>query len=174
MAFDLSSEYEVVTHGIYNESVKMKDVMKHVMCPECGEKERIIYGNNNDSKILDDELYFYSKSCRCDKCGCLFNFRISNLIRRPGYIHEILFKISLALTIIIVSIFGVLAVFKSHHVLFLAVAIIFLLAGIRVMYFIFDRAPEITPSVKDFDLEQDDLLRNDLDFEEDNIIYEKV
>ena len=42
------------------------------------------------------------------------------------------------------------------------------------MYYIYENAPSITPSVKDFDLEQDELLRNDLDFEEDNIIYEKV
>ena len=115
MAFDLSLEYEVVTHGIYSESIKMKDVMKHVMCPECGEKERIIYGNNNDYKILDDEIYFYSKSCRCDKCGCLFNFRISNLIRRPDCTHEILLRLSLVLIIIIVSIFGALAIFKSQQ-----------------------------------------------------------
>ena len=167
MAFDLSSEYEVVTHGIYNESIKMKDVMKHVMCPECGEKEQIIYGNNNDSKILDDEIYFYSKSCRCDKCGCLFNFRISNLIQREDYKYKIFFRLSLALTIIIVSIFGVLAVFKSDHALFFTGAIIFLLTGISIMYCIYESAPSITPSVKDFDLEQNDLLRNDLDFEED-------
>lgn len=165
MAFDIFYEYETLKHGITIDHIMMKDIMAHAKCPECDSND-LIFGEHNDAKVINEELYFYAKTCRCNKCGCLFNFRTTQVLTRPDEKYILFFKTIIGMLIGILTLLIVLICVTPYRLAFICIFILLAIFGSAGAYYIYDNKPSILADLEDKDLEKEEILRSDFDYEE--------